>query len=91
MFLKIFLVLIILFQGKFSPLDLNLKKEFSKGKIEIIFNGIGLKEFYSIQFDLVYSPKELKFIKIEKGPLAKDALFEENHKIDGLVKVALAS
>ncbi len=70
---------------------LNLKKEFSKGKIEIIFNGIGLKEFYSIQFDLVYSPKELKFIKIEKGPLAKDALFEENHKIDGLVKVALAS
>lgn len=48
-------------------------------------------KFYSIQFDIFYNPEEIVFLEVQKGSVAKDALFAENHKNLGILRVALAS
>jgi len=82
--LNLFLLISILFQ------NFNLEVLPKKDLNELAFEVKNLS-FFSIQFELNYNPEEMVFINVEKGEIAKDAIFAENHKFEGKVKVALAS
>lgn len=72
--------------------SLNLKELPQENSFEktIVLQVKNMK-FYSIQFDIFYNPEEIVFLEIQKGPVARDTLFAENHKNLGVLKVALAS